>query len=166
MASLLFFLLIVLPIADFLMLIVIAGWIGAAWTFLELFLAGMLGLSVLRNWGFTDSHDIDAKLESGWTPHELILDRVLFAGAGILLLVPGMIGDAIALLLLIPPLRRVAGSVIWSLLGSYLRTNAVFHVSTGQPSEFVDEEGGPIDSYVVRRHEEEEKPKEPPRLEP
>lgn len=159
-------LLLLFPIADLLFLIVIAGWIGSVWTLVEIFVAGLIGMGVLRSWGFTDVHDIEERLAAGWTPQEIILDRVLLGAAGMLLLTPGMIGDAIGLLLLIPPLRRAFGGLVWSLLGSYLKTNAVFHVSTGEPSQFVDEEGGTIDSYVVRRHEDEEKKNEPPRLEP
>jgi len=154
-ALILFLLLIVFPLLDLLLLIVVAGWIGAGWTILEVLVAGVIGSAVLRNWGFSNIHEIQDRLESGWSAQELILDRMLFGAAGVLLLVPGMIGDAIALVLLVPPLRRLIGGLLWSMLGGYLQTHAVFHISTGEPAEFIDEQGGSIDSYVVRRHDDE-----------
>jgi UPF0716 protein FxsA len=84
----------------------VAAWLGAGWTGLALILAGVGGIAVLRRERlaiFTQLKNnlaIDVSFLAG------LPDRVLRAMAGLLLISPGFVSDALALFLLVPRSRQ------------------------------------------------------------
>ena len=79
---------------------------GALPTIVLLIVAGMMGMAVLRQQGFSALMRFQQRLDSGDSPAAEILDGMLLAMTGGLLMIPGFISDILALLLLLPPLRR------------------------------------------------------------
>ncbi len=101
-----FLVLFALAIAAEVSSLVWAGrWFGG-WTYLALVAGVALGMAVLAGRGVAMVQAAIAALGSGQSPTAAIVDGALLAFAGILLIVPGFASDAVALLLLVPPLRR------------------------------------------------------------
>ncbi|MBI3444596.1 MAG: FxsA family protein [Magnetospirillum sp.] len=65
----------------------------------------------MRTQGLAMLLDARARLEQGETPLAAAFDGLCLAAAGILLVLPGFITDAMAGLLLLPPIRRLL--LIW-----------------------------------------------------
>jgi UPF0716 protein FxsA len=99
-------LVVVLPLAELYSLLAVGARIGAARTFLLLLLAAGAGVAVMRHYGTLGLPRLHRALASGQPPAQPMLELLLAQLAGVLLIVPGFIGDAVALCLLVPPLRR------------------------------------------------------------
>ncbi|QLF94915.1 membrane protein FxsA [Pseudomonas sp. ABC1] len=103
-----FFLLFLLfPLAELAVLIKVGSSIGVLATILLLILAGMVGVLVLRLAGFATAWRVRERMARGELPEKEMLQGVLLAVAGGLLILPGFISDLIALLILLPFTRRL-----------------------------------------------------------
>jgi UPF0716 protein FxsA len=105
--------LLVWPLAEIAVLILVAEWIGIGWTVLALGAAGLAGLLVIRVLGAASLAELRGALERREPPAGPLLGGACVLLAGLLLILPGFIGDAIALLLLIPPLRAALLGALW-----------------------------------------------------
>lgn len=85
-----------------------ASYLGWLWTLAALAAAGVLGTSVLGGRGVTTLARASQALNQGEAVGLVVADGALVALAGVLLVIPGFVSDAVALLLLVPWLRRVA----------------------------------------------------------
>src|SRR5271155_1890558 len=113
MVAVLRLLLLLWPIAEIAVLIVVANWIGIGWTLLALLAAGLAGILVIRVLGAASLAELRGALERREPPAGPLLRGACVLVAGMLLILPGFIGDAVALLLLIPPLRAVLLGALW-----------------------------------------------------
>jgi UPF0716 protein FxsA len=66
---------------------------------------GLLGAAVLRRQGFKVAEKLSQDLNAGRAPVAPLADGGLVFAAGAFLMSPGLIGDALGLLLLLPPVR-------------------------------------------------------------
>lgn len=98
--------LLFLPFFELWLLIRIGAEIGALTTIALLILAGMAGTALLRWQGVYTLWKVQERLQRGDMAADAVFDGVLLAVAGVLLFIPGFITDGLALLLLLPPLRR------------------------------------------------------------
>ena len=80
-------------------------WFGG-WTYLALAAGVVVGMAVLAGRGVAMVQAAIAALGSGQSPTAAIVDGALLAFAGILFIIPGFASDAVALFLVVPPLRR------------------------------------------------------------
>lgn len=96
-----------LPLVELAVLVKVGQAVGL-WKLL-LILLGMAGLgAALLYWqGWSALRQTQDALLRGEPPVGPMLEGMLLVTAGVLLLVPGLITDAFALVLMIPPLRRV-----------------------------------------------------------
>jgi UPF0716 protein FxsA len=109
MAIALFFVCIALPLLEIAVLVKVGQAIGF-WTTLAVLIGmGVLGLTILYWQGWNTLLQAQQTLMQGEAPLGPMIDGVLLAIAGGLFLAPGLITDAVALLLLIPPVRRLIG---------------------------------------------------------
>jgi UPF0716 protein FxsA len=101
-----FLALIAVPIAELYLLFAVADKIGGLATLGLVILTAGIGLSVLKRQGFNTLNRANARMQSGQLPGQEIIEGMMLAVAGALLLTPGLITDTVGFLLLTPPVRR------------------------------------------------------------
>ena len=151
-----FALLVVWIIAELWVLIEVASRIGVLETVALLVLMPILGIWMVKHAGLTVFRRVQATLDAGGVPHREVVDGFLLLIAGVLLIVPGFISDAIGLLLLIPPIRI---GVRTTLLGSFRRR-------TSFAFRFVDGVGRRIDIRDVPSRDVTDRPQPRRELDP
>lgn len=97
---------VTLPLAELYTLLAVAARIGALRTVALLVLGGVAGVAVMRHVGVRGVLQLRNALSRGQSSAQPMVEILLMQLAGLLLIVPGFIGDAVALGLLLPPLRR------------------------------------------------------------
>ncbi len=98
---------IVMPILEMWLLITIGGYIGALSTILLVLLTAVIGIALLRVQGFTTLWRGREKLKQGELPAQEMVEGLVLAISGALLLTPGFITDAVGFAGLLP-LSRAA----------------------------------------------------------
>ena len=101
----------------------------------------ILGLLVLRWQGFTIVRRTVQAVRAGEPPAQTMLDSAATCVGGLLLITPGLIADALGLLLLVPPVRTGVASWLASGLGAW---------------------GGQVRVFRIRRRPEDGETKPPP----
>jgi len=107
MMARLFLLLTVVPLLELYILIKIGGYIGAFPTVGLVVLTALLGFVLARFEGLRKLTQIKRSLSLGIVPAEEMLDGVLIFVGGVLLIIPGVLTDLFALILLIPYTRTI-----------------------------------------------------------
>ena len=97
--------LIIVPIIEITLFVQIGGAIGLGWTLLVILATAMLGARTIRRQGIDALARAQAQMATGRPPVGEIVHGVLILMAGILLLTPGFMTDALGFLLLFPPTR-------------------------------------------------------------
>ena len=97
---------IVVPIVELYCIIAVGERIGALWTVILVLLTAIIGVNLLRFQGMTTLARAQQNMAVGKMPAMEMMEGVALALAGVLLLTPGFITDAIGFLCLIPPSRR------------------------------------------------------------
>lgn len=98
-------LLFIVPLIEVALFIEVGGIIGVWPTIAITILAAILGGFLLRRQGLMALHDVQSRLAAGVNPGRVLADGAMIMIAGVLLLTPGFLTDAVGLLLLIPPVR-------------------------------------------------------------
>lgn len=101
---------LVVPIAELYVVIRVGAWIGAGPTILALVLVTVFGAWLVRHQGLAVWRQIRTETRAGTVPAAAVFDGALILAAGVLLLAPGFLTDAIGLVLLVPPLRAALRS--------------------------------------------------------
>jgi UPF0716 protein FxsA len=130
--------LIALPMVELALLIKTGQAIGV-WATLGLVVgAGVLGAAIIAHQGLSVVQRTQQALAEGRPPVAPVLDGALLVMAGALLITPGFLSDAMALLLLIPAVRR--GVARWGVRQLVERAQVQFrsadstiHGGAGQP---------------------------------
>ncbi|HIE07803.1 MAG TPA: FxsA family protein [Desulfarculaceae bacterium] len=94
------------PALEIFLFIRLGGAIGIFNTFLVVILTGVVGAGLARWQGAETMFRIRQSLNQGETPAEEMIDAGLIFVAGMVLLTPGFLTDAIGILLLWPVTRR------------------------------------------------------------
>ncbi len=114
------------PILEIAVFILVGQQIGLGWTLLLILATAIAGTMLLRQQGFGVLNRIRDDVNAGRMPAEAMAHGVLILVAGILLLTPGFVTDALGLLLFLPPFRawvwRVVAPMFFARLsGSWAR---------------------------------------------
>ncbi len=96
---------IIVPIIEITLFVQIGGAIGLGWTLLVILATAMLGARAIRRQGIDALARAQAQMAAGKPPVGEIVHGVLILMAGILLLTPGFMTDALGFLLLVPATR-------------------------------------------------------------
>jgi UPF0716 protein FxsA len=96
---------VIFPILELWGLIRVGAVIGAWPTIGLVLLAAISGIAILRQQGFQTLLRVRARMARGEEPTTAVLEGMVLAVAGLLLLIPGFLTDVLALLALIPALR-------------------------------------------------------------
>lgn len=129
---------LLLPIVEIALFVVIGGEIGVWATLALVILAGIAGVALIRMQGSRAALDIQRSLQDLQDPSRKVANRTLLVIAGLLLILPGFFTDALALLLLLPPVRNL-------ILGQIASRARVTRVNYGFPSD----RGGARESGVI-----------------
>jgi UPF0716 protein FxsA len=96
-----------IPLFELYLLIQVGSFIGALPTIILSVFTALLGALLMRQQGFSTALRAQQAMERGQPPALELLEGVLIFLAGAVLLLPGFVTDALGLLLLIGPLRRL-----------------------------------------------------------
>lgn len=97
------------PLAELYLLIEVGSGIGGLSTIALCLLTAVIGGVLVRIQGLQTLFRVREMMNRGEPPAEQMLHGLMIATAGLLLFLPGFITDGIGFLLLIPPVRDLAG---------------------------------------------------------
>jgi UPF0716 protein FxsA len=118
-----------LPLVEIGLFILVGGQIGLLPTLLLVVLAAIAGVLVLRSTGRSLVADSRRAFAEGDLPGKAIADAMLVGLAGSLLILPGFLTDAVALLLLVPGLREA----LYRLFARHVRASTVIVTARTAP---------------------------------
>ena len=98
--------LIAVPVLELALLIKIGQWIGVWQTVALVVTTAFTGILIISQQSFTVMRRTLEAVSEGRPPVVQVLDSLFLMVAGALFLTPGLMTDALALLLLVPPIRR------------------------------------------------------------
>jgi UPF0716 protein FxsA len=98
-------LLLLVPIIELTLIFKLGNWIGWIPTLLVVFGAGLAGAAIAKMQGFMAAVRVRQQLMHGVLPASEMVDGLLIAVAGVLLILPGILSDILGLSLLLPPVR-------------------------------------------------------------
>lgn len=127
--SLIPFLLLAIPLLEIAAFVVIGGEIGVFATLAMVFVTAVLGSILLRVQGFGLLQRIRRETDAGRVPGREMVHGVMILIAGVLLLTPGFITDALGFLLFVPPIRDAG----WTLLKGRILFSGGFGATGPQP---------------------------------
>ena len=102
----LFLIFVALPIVEIALFVVVGGAIGVLWTLGLVILAAFTGLTIIRVQGMQALGRLRDTAGAVRDPLGPIANAALVVVAGILLVLPGFLTDAIGVMLLVPPVRH------------------------------------------------------------
>lgn len=114
------------PALEIYLLIKVGGLIGAMNMMLWIFGSAIFGIWYARARSEYSMMQMRADLAAGKMPQNNLMDSVLISMGGILLVLPGLITDALGLLLLFPPTRRLIGKSAGDFFKSRTGSGATF----------------------------------------
>jgi UPF0716 protein FxsA len=100
-------LLILWPLVEIAVFLQVVHWIGVLDALALMLVVSLTGAWIVKRQGIGTVARMRAELDAGRVPARAMLDGALLLFAGMLLLLPGFVGDAFGLLLLLPPVRAV-----------------------------------------------------------
>src|SRR2546421_2911119 len=107
LTPMLFAFFVVAPLVELLFAVEVAHAVGWGVVVVWIGLAMALGYVIARHQGVSVWRRVRAQLQNQEVPGERTSDAFLKLVAGILILLPGLLSDAVGLLLLLPPVRAV-----------------------------------------------------------
>jgi UPF0716 protein FxsA len=152
-------LLLIYAVVELAVIFALVSTIGWGWTLLALLAAFVLGWGILAP--VASSHLIRriGQLRSGLTdPRSAAGDGALVTLSAVLVLIPGLVSTALGLLLLVPPIRSVAGPRLTAVAVNKLQRRGVSYATAFPPDSYVQPGAGHrdyIDGEVIDVHDVE-----------
>lgn len=112
--SLIPFMLLAIPLLEIAVFVIIGGQIGVFATLAMIVVTALIGSFLLRAQGIGLINRVRADMDAGKIPTRDLVHGFMIAIAGVLLLTPGFVTDALGFLLFIPPVR----AAVWKLVKS------------------------------------------------
>ena len=107
-------------LAEVLVFLIVASWIGVGWTILAALATSTLGWVLLARQGMRAVTDLRERARTRQGAGRALGDAGLVAVGGLLMVLPGFIGDVLGLLCLLPGTRAVVRAVLARAVGSRL----------------------------------------------
>lgn len=121
----LFLFFIIVPLVEMFLLFEVSDQIGGLATIFLVVLTAIIGVQVLKRQGLSTLLRANQRVEAGELPGQEIVEGMMLAAAGALLLTPGFITDSIGFVLLTAPLRRAIAAKL-------IRAGVLRSMQTGQ----------------------------------
>ncbi len=115
---------LLLPVVEVVVFVEVALAIGLVWALLLLLATSVLGARIARRQGRAAITELARAVSERRPPGVAALDGALGSIGGLLLLVPGFLTDALGVLLLLPPARRLTRAWLASRYGARFVTYA------------------------------------------
>jgi UPF0716 protein FxsA len=109
-------LLIGVPLIEIALFVTIGGRIGLVATIAVVVITAVIGSVLLRHQGLAALARAQQAAEAGQMPVEPLVDAVFLFAAGLLLLTPGFLTDAIGFVFFVPAVRRAFAGWAWKAL--------------------------------------------------
>ena len=140
MRFILFFFIIV-PISEMMLLFAVSDRIGGLITLSLVVATAVIGVQILKRQGLSTLLRANQRLAAGELPAQEIVEGMMLAGAGALLLTPGFITDTIGFAFLTGPIRRplarkIIRSGVVNTLGANSSGGFSFRSATDSASSF------------------------------
>jgi UPF0716 protein FxsA len=114
----LFILFVVVPILEIATFIQMGSLIGLGWTLFSILLTAVIGAFLVRQQGFKALNEARTQSANNEIPVTPVIHGVFILAAGLLLLTPGFVTDAIGFLFLFPPFRLLIAGKVWAWISS------------------------------------------------
>lgn len=114
MFPILLLLFIVVPIVEIGLFIQVGGFLGLWPTIGLVLITAFAGASLVRSQGLQTLMSVQNRMQQGELPAQQIFEGVMLAVAGVLLLTPGFMTDALGMLVLLPAPRAVIAKYLMS----------------------------------------------------
>jgi UPF0716 protein FxsA len=101
-----------LILAEFVVFVLVAGWIGLGWTILATLTTSALGVVLLGRQGTKALADLRDRARSRRSAGRELGDAGLVAAGGLLMVLPGFLGDVVGLLCLLPLTRGLVRGLL------------------------------------------------------
>lgn len=102
----LFLVFVLVPIIEIALFIQAGDWFGLAPTLMMIVVTAVIGVSLLRRQGLSTLYKAQEKMNHGEIPAMEMVEGIMLAVAGALLITPGFFTDTVGFLLLIPAIRH------------------------------------------------------------
>ncbi|PWW24319.1 UPF0716 protein FxsA [Geodermatophilus normandii] len=99
-------------LAEIIVFALVAAWIGVAWTLLAALATTVLGWTLVARQGTRALADLRERARMHRPPGSAATDAGLVAAGGVLMVLPGFLGDVVGLLCLLPPTRPLVRAVV------------------------------------------------------
>lgn len=139
--AILFLIFVALPLAEIYALIKIGSWLGVLPTITLLLFVSAAGAFVVKREGLRVWKRMQQQISAGNMPSKEILDGVCLLLAGLLLVVPGFVTDAVGLVLLLPPFRVVVRKLLQRRSGKKIQVVATYGGRIVNDGKVVDVQG-------------------------
>jgi UPF0716 protein FxsA len=107
-------------LAEVVVLVLVASWIGVGWTVLAALATTALGWVLLARQGTRALVELRERARGGRAPGRALGDAGLIAVGGVLMVLPGFLGDVVGLLCLLPPTRFLVRGLLGRAVASRL----------------------------------------------
>ncbi|MGR6964185.1 FxsA family protein [Geodermatophilus sp. URMC 61] len=99
-------------LAEVVVFVLVAGWIGVGWTLLAALATTALGWALLARQGTRALAELRERARERRAPGRALGDAGLIAAGGLLMVLPGFLGDVVGLLCLLPPTRLLVRGLL------------------------------------------------------
>ena len=171
--------LLLYPLVELWSLIELGAQTSAGLAVLWVLGAGFLGMTTIRLAGAQVLSRLQAAQREGVLQQQLVASDMALAVAGLLLIVPGLLSDGLAMLVLIRPVRYLLGGAVaagWSKGGNRQATGHTFHGTQHHAHQHTHQDashtrrsrgpGGPQNDGVTLEGEFQKLDSEAPQLPP
>ena len=122
---------IVIPLTEIFLFVEIGSRIGGLNTVMIVLLTAFIGVNLLRYQGINTLRRAQQQMAQGQMPAQEMLEGMVLAVGGVLLITPGFLTDTLGLICLLPPTRRLI--IRYLLTRATMQMHSQFH--TGQTYE-------------------------------
>lgn len=145
----LFILFVLVPIIEISLFIQVGQAIGGFNTIALIILTAFIGATLVRRQGLRTLQTAQLKMAQGQPPGQEMLSGLMLFVAGLLFVTPGFFTDALAVLLLLPPVQQMAG--LWLMERMQVKT-----MQSGFRQEFTQQRPNEGDVFEAEYEEKSE----------
>ncbi|MBE4608516.1 FxsA family protein [Vibrio navarrensis] len=161
MFPVLLLLFICVPIIEIGLFIQVGGFLGLWPTIGLVLLTAFVGASLVRSQGLQTLLSVQQRLQQGELPAQHIVEGVMLAVAGVLLLTPGFMTDAMGMVVLLPAPRAALARVLMSkvVVKSSFTSHSFEQETFSHRHHDAERSGQTFEGEFERKDDDEHKPK-------